>query len=579
MSLTKHPRAVIVAALILAATAPAAAAARPLSHAGRWITDAQGRVVVLNGANMVPGSHLDPPGEVGLGEDDARFLAAHGLDVVRMGLFYAGVEPEPGRFDERYIDDHVRLQRALARAGIQTLVDFHQDMLGARYQGRGFPDWMLVDDGRPNQPQAGFPGNYFVNPALNRAYDNFWSDAPAADGAGLIAHFERGWRHVAARFRDAPRILGYDIFNEPWPGTPWATCANPFGCPPGGFDQTALTAFTRRVFDALREVDTEHLLFYEPNLQFDVGAATGHGDPGDAAAGFSFHDYCLGAAPGLPTIPDPAELCRTGEQLVFDNAEGHARRTGDALLLSEFSDIGDPAIVARITDLADANMVSWIHWAYFGSGGGGNLVKDPRSPPAGDNVNEMLLRILVRPHPRAVAGTPEGWRYDRDARTFTLGYSTRMPGGADGAGVETEVFVPPLHYAEGYAAEADGARIVSEPGACVLRLRAAPGAERAGVRVRPAAVAGGTRCVPARATVRSRRARGGRVRLRWSARGGDLAVWGFDVEVRRGRRRAMSLRASERTGLTLRAGRRARVRVRAVDAAGNRGPWSAATIR
>ena len=182
MSLTKHPRAV-VAAVVLAATVPAAAVARPLSHAGRWITDAQGRVVVLNGANMVPGSHLDLPVEVGLGEDDARFLAAHGLDAVRMGLFYAGVEPEPGRFDEGYIDDHVRLQRALARAGIQTPVDFHQDMLGARYQGRGFPDWMLVDDGRPNQPQAGFPGNYFVNPALNRAYDNFWSDALAADGA------------------------------------------------------------------------------------------------------------------------------------------------------------------------------------------------------------------------------------------------------------------------------------------------------------------------------------------------------------------------------------------------------------
>lgn len=44
-----------LAAVLLAAAAPAATAAPalPLGHAGRFLTDAQGRVVILHGYNMV----------------------------------------------------------------------------------------------------------------------------------------------------------------------------------------------------------------------------------------------------------------------------------------------------------------------------------------------------------------------------------------------------------------------------------------------------------------------------------------------------------------------------------------------
>ena len=44
-----------VACLLAAASASVAQASAklPLSHSGRWITDAQGRVVVLHGTNMV----------------------------------------------------------------------------------------------------------------------------------------------------------------------------------------------------------------------------------------------------------------------------------------------------------------------------------------------------------------------------------------------------------------------------------------------------------------------------------------------------------------------------------------------
>ena len=51
------------------------------------------------------------------------------------------------------------------------------------------------------------------------------------------------WQHIVRYFRGSKRLLGYDLFNEPWPGSQAGSCASTQGCPPGGFDQTKLTDF------------------------------------------------------------------------------------------------------------------------------------------------------------------------------------------------------------------------------------------------------------------------------------------------------------------------------------------------
>ena len=85
----------LVFALLLL-PAPALAASPP-GHAGRWITDSSGRVLVLHGLNMVYKRPPYLPSAAGFGYDDAAFLARNGFDVVRLGVIYAAVEPSPGR--------------------------------------------------------------------------------------------------------------------------------------------------------------------------------------------------------------------------------------------------------------------------------------------------------------------------------------------------------------------------------------------------------------------------------------------------------------------------------------------------
>jgi len=85
-------------------TAPAAAAPiGPLGQSGRWITDARSRVVILHGEHGLQASAYHPFA-AGFDPPDARFLARAGLNGVRLGIIYAGVEPRPGSYDDRWLD-------------------------------------------------------------------------------------------------------------------------------------------------------------------------------------------------------------------------------------------------------------------------------------------------------------------------------------------------------------------------------------------------------------------------------------------------------------------------------------------
>src|SRR4051812_43473604 len=102
-ALMRRLLAIALAGCALAPASAAATPALPLDHVGRWITDAQGRVVVLHGINMVYKRAPYAPDAVGFGDDDAAFLAAEGLDTVRVGIIYKAVEPQPGVYDDAYL--------------------------------------------------------------------------------------------------------------------------------------------------------------------------------------------------------------------------------------------------------------------------------------------------------------------------------------------------------------------------------------------------------------------------------------------------------------------------------------------
>ncbi|MGP0051053.1 MAG: cellulase family glycosylhydrolase [Solirubrobacteraceae bacterium] len=186
---------------------------------------------------------MKAPAAAGFGSRDAAFLGRIGFNAVRVGVIWSAVEPEPGVFDNAYLNKVAGTVQTLARDGIVSLLDFHQDLYSQEFQGEGAPAWAVQDGGLPN-PQLGFPANYLANTALQHAFDRFWANSPGPGGVGLQDRYAATWRHVAQRFAGDVSVLGYEIMNEPFPGTDYRPCATTAGCPP--FD-AQLTAFERRV--------------------------------------------------------------------------------------------------------------------------------------------------------------------------------------------------------------------------------------------------------------------------------------------------------------------------------------------
>ena len=229
-------RAALIAGLCLmvgclASASPALAApSKQLGHAGRWLTDSQGRVVVLHGTNMVYKLAPFYPEATGFGADDARFLRSLDFDVVRVGVLWQALEPRPGVYNHRYLAHIASTVRMLARYGIVSILDFHQDQYNQVFAGEGFPRWSVQDDGLPNTHTA-FPTGYEVNPAVQRAFENFWADKPGPGAVGLGERYAAAWKLVAKKFRGDPSVLGYEIMNEPFPGSDYVSCASDAGHP------------------------------------------------------------------------------------------------------------------------------------------------------------------------------------------------------------------------------------------------------------------------------------------------------------------------------------------------------------
>lgn len=440
----------------------------PLSSAGRWFTDAHGRVVLLHGFNEVAKSPPFYPAAFGFGDDDAAFLASEGFNALRLGVDFRGLMPEPGEIDDGYIENLATTVDAFRERGLFIILDFHQDGFSPMFNGNGLPDWMAISDGLPNPPDAVFPLYYVQNPAMQRAFENFWSNRAGPEGVGLQEYFIMGLERVAARFADNDWVIGVELMNEPWPGSVWEPCtAMGVGCPE--LEQTLLRPFYEKASAAVRRIAPHQLVFVEPFVLFNFGRGP-TSIPGDIpGAALSFHSYALDLA---------------GELAVLEYGVAAAERDRVAAVVTEFGATIDPVILHRITAQMDAELLSWFDWAYNES-----IIADEDQPAGPDNLrSEAAFAALVRPYPLALAGTPTAISFDPTSKRFELRYSASRPdGGSYPSELLSVVSVPPRQYPNGYTVAVDGAAVTSAPDASLLTLRSDPAAVAVSIVIEGAA--------------------------------------------------------------------------------------------
>ncbi|MBN1582657.1 MAG: cellulase family glycosylhydrolase [Anaerolineae bacterium] len=385
---------------------------------GDRFIDPQGRHVLLHGINLV---NKDPSAGY-LGNQGPELFAAMrdwGFNCVRLGVIWDGLEPEPGVYNEAYLKGIDR-QIAWARENeLGVFLDMHQDLFSMLF-GDGAPEWATLTGDQPHVDLGGvWSDAYFTSPAVQAALDHFWDNVPAPDGLGLQDHYARAWQHLARRYANEPTVIGYDLMNEPFPGSS-ATSSQYLLFEKGAelmsaldgiertaeelaaqwldetgraqilqrlqdvdlyaqvidvtrpiyaaFEQNKLMSMYRRVAAAIREVDNRHILFLETSMGSNMGVYSGiqplvlngQRDPQQA---YAPHGYDL--------VVDTPSIAQAGPgrvALIFSRHGETAQRLGMPMLIGEWGAYGrhpDTLPAAwHVVHQFEKRLCSNTYWAY-----------------------------------------------------------------------------------------------------------------------------------------------------------------------------------------------------------------------
>ena len=177
-----------------------------------------GRQILLNGINVVCKDkklgYLFPNLEKSF-----RSFHEMGFNLIRFGIFWDGVEPQPGVYDMEYlkrVKDTIKLAR---KYDLYVMVDMHQDLFAQKYAD-GAPDWAALDEGAYHPAGCTmWYDAYLQSEAIIKAADNFWANKEAEDGIGLLEHYAKMWEQIVQYLDDCENIIGWEPMNEPFMGS------------------------------------------------------------------------------------------------------------------------------------------------------------------------------------------------------------------------------------------------------------------------------------------------------------------------------------------------------------------------
>ncbi len=257
--------------------------------------------------------------------DDARFIQSLGLNLLRLPVNYRHFEDDMAPFEIKeagfkHLDRAIQL---CADHGIYTIIDLH-----------ALP-------GYQNQHW------HSDNPTHHAL---FWKHKHFQDRAVRL------WEVFAERYRDNGWVAGYNLINEP---------ADP--------SEQMIMPVYRRLYDAIRAIDPDHLIFLEGNrysLDFHM-----FGEPWPNVV-YTNHDYAL---PGFidggpyPGISRDQYVDRDVVEQTFLTRSKYMLDNNTPIWVGEFGPVytGDPQADAMRYQLLEDQLenykrysASWAIWTY-----------------------------------------------------------------------------------------------------------------------------------------------------------------------------------------------------------------------
>ncbi|GAB3662821.1 hypothetical protein GCM10028791_38080 [Echinicola sediminis] len=426
----------------------------------RFVDD-QGREILLNGINVVSKSKADNY----LFQSGPEFYAGlkqWGFNSIRFILIWDGLEPEPDQYDEDYLKEVDKRIQWAAENGVFVVLDMHQDLFSAKYAD-GAPEWATLEGGLPHVTGDVWSDAYLISPAVQQAFDSFWNNSPAKDGKGLQEHYAELWELLAKRYKDTPNVIGYDIMNEPFPGSMaqaampailqafgewfykkngtvlseeqlleiWGNAESRTGALQdlnskedfsavidalypiaAKFEKEKLQPFYQKVANTIREIDQEKILFLEHTYFGNMGVKSSiertvlpNGQP-DSLVAYAPHGY------DLVVDTDQAEEASTLRiDFIMERIKNTGKRLQMPVWLGEWGAYyggGDEIVpVAKHTmGQIEQHLFSNAYWSY---------------DPGAENLS-YFQKVIMRPYPVCVSGRLLSYKNDADNKRFEVSW-------------------------------------------------------------------------------------------------------------------------------------------------------------
>lgn len=482
-----------------------------IKTSGKRFIDSTGRQRIFNGMNLCEkGRYIDGIPErqyaFDFSEELISTLSKNGFNLVRLGMTWDAVEPEPGKYSEENLDKIQKVADLCEKYGIYFYLDMHQDLYSGApaTAGDGAPEWACMTGGAKFTPtKFVWAEGYFWGKAVHRAFDNFWTNREY-NGIPLQTYYCNMWKHVAERFKDHPALFGFDLLNEPFPGSDggkvfrkliasvaktvitdkrckklWMLkqlvtgnairVLEPFNDPTlfrkvtsagdeliRKFDTGAYSQFINRTARAVREVTDNGIIIMENSYYSNLGIpysapAVSYDGKREEQLCFAPHAYDL-------MVDTPAYKYASNSRVgsIFDEHRRSQERLNVPVIVGEWGGQSEGTDwlyhIDYLLDKFDCNHWGQTYWAYYEG-----LLENP------------IMGSLIRTAPVAVCGEIEKYWLDREKNIFTLEYNQDKE-----YELPTEIYV----HKAAKSIECDGEYVLEslgDNGAAMLKITAKPG--------------------------------------------------------------------------------------------------------
>jgi endoglycosylceramidase len=444
-----------------------------IDHNRRQFVDDKGRVNIFHGVNVVvklppyipKTDKFDP--FFSLCEEDVKIMKKYGFNLVRLGVIWESIERSPGVYDHEHLEKIDKIVNMLGSNGIAVIIDAHQDMFSRIFCGEGVPvfyareltyekecksnvlsrmmrlvgaciplktfNWQYDQDGLPDIEgcKVGFL-KYHQSPELTTIYKSFYDNEQ-----GIQDKFIEFWKVVASKFKSNPYVLGYDLWNEPWPGDLWSDMKSMW---PGHSDHYQVLPFYRKLDQAIRSIDDDYISMFESvpfpdTLPFFGGKVVGEFTETPAGTNYlnkqvlNLHSYCCQARAdacekGEPSLQDAQTLCKKFHRTKLKSNTLNAKTLGVPLIITEFGACSNSEgcyyEMEGFVQAAEEYMTSWAYWMYKPYGDHTTTAAEHTEGIFLDDgqPQEYKIKALTRTSIQSYQGTPISGYFDASSSTY-----------------------------------------------------------------------------------------------------------------------------------------------------------------